>query len=385
MPPKGSAHDTWIGSLDGDREGPVARATTVARYAPQGYLVFGRGRTLHAQPFDARSRRTTGEAAPFSDIEFYVQTLGEPVVSFSEDGVATFTEAEGVEVWLEWRDRDGGPPRRLPVPAGPYDVAVPSPDGRSALLQIDAAGEGKNLAVVDLERGTLSPLTREPGYDIYPTWTADGRSALFVSNRDGSYQVYRKPAFGGGGEEVLHQSPVYVKETPFLSEDGRWLAFGQDNPESGMDVMAVDLRGDGIARPVIQTPADDSGPYLSPDGRLVAYSSTESGRYEVYVADFPGGTGRRRVSTLGGRHPAFVDGGREVIFLGADGRLWAASITWDGPELSIGTPRAISALGDRFNAAIPTRDGQRFLMTMAGAPPKQYHTFITNWTAAIRE
>jgi Tol biopolymer transport system component len=385
MPPKGSAHDTWIGTIDGDREGPVARATTVARYAPQGYLVFGRGRTLHAQPFDAQSRRTTGEAAPFSDIEFYVQTLGEPVVSFSRDGVAAFTEAEEVEVWLEWRDRDGGPPRRLPLPAGPYDLAVPSPDGRSAILQIDAAGEGKNLAVVDLERGTLSPLTREPGYDIYPAWTSDGQSALYVSNRDGAYQVYRKPAFGGGSEEVLYQSPVYVKETPCLSEDGRWLAFGQDNPESGMDVMAVDLRGDGVARPVVRTPADDSGAHLSPDGRLIAYSSTESGRYEVYVADFPDGIGRRRVSTLGGRNPLFVAGGREVIFMAADGRLWAASITWNGPELSIGTPRVIPPVGDRFNAAIPKPDGQRFLMTMAGAPPNQSHTFITNWTAAIRE
>ncbi len=79
------------------------------------------------------------------------------------------------------------------------------------------------------------------------------------------------------------------------------------------------------------TPSNEYEPAFSPDGRWIAYSSNESGRYEVYVRPFPGGaasgSGKWQISTGGGSHPIWSRNGRELFYEGPGNHITAAAYT----------------------------------------------------------
>jgi serine/threonine protein kinase len=384
IPPHGATYDTYVGSLDGgERKGPIVQATTVAHWAPPGYLTYLRGRSLTAQPFDPKRLVTTGEPMSFGNINLDVDTIGEPVMTASANGVLVVTDQDDPPTRLEWRDRAGRHLAYPPVPPGPYHYAVPSPDGRLAVGQQAMTGEGRKLLLFDLVNGTVTPLTRKPGFDIYATWHAAGRRVVYATNREGPYKIVSLDPFSGE-ETILHDSPVFAKESPTITADGRWLAFGQDNGATGQDVMLVDLQGDGTARPIIQGPTDEFAAAVSPNGRLMAYSSTESGRSEVYLAALPDGKARRRISNRGGGGSVFVRGGRELIYFGNVGELWSVSIDPDDPTIVAGQPTLLFAPGKFAIGAYPSDDGERVLLTTTTAPVETYHTVILDWTSALR-
>lgn len=80
---------------------------------------------------------------------------------------------------------------------------------------------------------------------------------------------------------------------------------------------------------------------FSPDGKWVAYTSNESGRYEVYVAPFPGEGGQRQVSPAGGLLPRWREDGKQIFYTGLDSQLMAAEIRVNGTELEIGVARQV--------------------------------------------
>jgi hypothetical protein len=111
----------------------------------------------------------------------------------------------------------------------------------------------------------------------------------------------------------------------------------------------------------LQTPANETDMSLSPDGRLLAYASDESGRTEIYVSRFPEMSNRVRVSSGGGQRPLWRGDGRELYFVNTGNRLMAAPIS------SGGAPSIPSEL---FEAPLfgslyaPARDGSRFLIAV---------------------
>jgi Tol biopolymer transport system component len=383
VPPKGTQYETWIGSLAGAREGPVLRASAVARWSPTGHLVFARGRTLAAVMFDPRSRQVRGETEPFADIEYAISTLGEPTVSFDASGLATVAEAQPSKVVLEWHDRGGRRLERLPVPPGDYSGVRPSRDGTSAVIAQSVQGEGVNLLLADLTRGTTTPLTTEVGNDLSPQWVEDGRRVLFVTNRDGHYQIVTRSVRGVPDERPVFRSPAYVKFAPSLSADGRWLVFMQDNPVTGTDVMRVDLTRDSVAVPFAATPASEQVPTLHPSGRVLAYVSDESGRPELYFASFPEGTWRRRVSALGSAGGEWVRDGREFIYQGSDGSAWSVSFDPERPEAESG-PRRLFELGEGLRLAAAAADGERLLVAVPVQRSTRHQTVFAGWTSALR-
>src|SRR5205085_12068796 len=95
---------------------------------------------------------------------------------------------------------------------------------------------------------------------------------------------------------------------------------------------------DGKAIPIATTPFDELNGQFSPDGRLVAYESNESGRFEIVVQPFPEATGKWQVSTNGGVQARWRADGKELYFVAPDGKMMAASITVSGTRFSSATP-----------------------------------------------
>ena len=104
---------------------------------------------------------------------------------------------------------------------------------------------------------------------------------------------------------------------------------------------------------------------LSPDGRLLAYTSTESGRHEIYVRPFPSGDGKWQVSVNGGRWPRWRSDGKELYYV-EDRILMAVSVSQES-TFTLGQPQQLfeyadlTASGGNVRSYDVSADGQRFL------------------------
>jgi Tol biopolymer transport system component len=173
-----------------------------ARYVEPGYLLFLRGGILLAQPFDARSLRTTGSA----------QSIAESVSagsSFSVSGNGLLLYQRASQSQLTWMDPEG---KKLSTIGDPGYLSSPylSPDGRYAMVSVLPPGQkNQKLWLYDLNQGTASPFTFGEGDDLYPAWSPDGQQVAFASTRGGTQEdIYVKPVGGGSGEQLVLSDEV---------------------------------------------------------------------------------------------------------------------------------------------------------------------------------
>jgi hypothetical protein len=118
----------------------------------------------------------------------------------------------------------------------------------------------------------------------------------------------------------------------------------------------------------------------------VAYTSNESGRFEVYVETFPRSDRKWLVSTNGGYEPRWRSDGREIYFLSEDRKLMAVSVG-AGPSFGIPRPvfqaRVVAGVTPMRTHYVPSRDGQQFLVNMATDTVASPITVVLNWTATL--
>jgi Tol biopolymer transport system component len=201
-----------------------------------------------------------------------------------------------------------------------------------------------------------------------PTWSPDGKRIIFASDRAGSFDLYEK-SVGQAPERELLKSNLW-KYPESWSPDGRTLLFSQLDPKTRSDIWLLPLEG-GKPTLFVGTDADEMHGRFSPDGHWVAYTSTESGRQEVYVRAFPLSDPRWQVSVAGGANPLWRRDGRELFYLTLDNRVMSAVVNARGTTFEAGVPstlfnagpvvRGAAALaGDRLYAV--TSRGDRFLV-----------------------
>ena len=137
----------------------------------------------------------------------------------------------------------------------------------------------------------------------------------------------------------------------------------------------------------VDTPYVEDQTQVSSDRKLIAYNSDESGRWEVYVATFPGFTQKRQVSLAGGMQPRWRRDGKELFYLAADGTMMAADITGEAPPMS-GMPRPLFQTRLSPSPNVPqydvTADGSRFLVIEPAGTGGEPITFVLNWPAALK-
>jgi Tol biopolymer transport system component len=286
---------------------------------------------------------------------------------------------------LLWVDRKGAP-QPLPAPQRPYLFPRLSPDGQR--LAVSIQGGNRGLWVYDLARGTLSRLTESPAVPR-SIWTPDGKHLTFLSAPGGTMNLYWMPADGSGAVERLTTSEN-VQFPGSWSPDGQLLAFSEADPTNGWDIWILGLQGDRKPRPFLQTPANESQPMFSPDGRWLAYVSDESGLREVYVRPFPGPGGKMQISIEGGTEPMWARNGRELYYRNGDKMMVAAVGTQ--PAFAAAKPRllfeghyetGLSPFESNYDVG---PDGQRFLMIKASEQESAATQLnvVLNWSDELR-
>ncbi len=386
--PQRESRGIYVGSLDSKETKLLVNADASAAYAAPGYLLFLRDRTLMAQGFDADRLELTGE--PFLVAE-QVGRLGQgqrfALFTISETGVLVYRSGFSESTQLIWFDREGKQLGTVGLTAG-YASPWLSPDEkRVAFGRVEPQGGGSDIWLIELARGTPTRFTFDPAFDQTPIWSPDGSRIVFSSDRDGVLNLYQRAASGAGNDEVLLKSD-HAKIPNDWSADGRFILY-----QTSTDLWVLPLSGDQKPFPFLQTEFNEGWGRFSPDGKWVAYSSNESGTWQVYVQSFPASGGKWQVSTAGGAQPQWRRDGKELFYLSSDRKLMAVEVKGNGPTFEAGVPQALFeprlqtfGLPGPRNIYVATADGQRFLVT--SAPEERISTpttVVLNWTADLKK
>jgi serine/threonine-protein kinase len=397
----------------------VLRGGHDATYIDAGYLVYAstdiqpvfdvrlRG-TLRAVRFDVDRAETSGESVSLIE-QVQVAPTGAANYGVSRRGdllyvPASATAGSAPARSLAWVDRKGAE-TPIPAPLRSYAVARISPDG--GRIALDVRDQTNDIWIWDVARQTLTPLNRDPGQDLSPLWTPDGKRIVWTSTRGGGNpNLFWQAADGTGTAERLTNNPTNQFPTS-ITPDGRrvaWFGVGATS-EVATDISIVDIppegaKGDAKSDVLISTRGLDFGGEISPDGKWLAYHSNESGEFQVLVRPFPNvQDGRLQISTAGGTRPAWARNGRELFYLDRDGLLTSVTVRVDGATLVAGAPTTIlktryvagaSVLGLDLRAFDVSPDGQRFLMIKdLEAEPERarvlsHMVLVLNWVEELK-
>jgi eukaryotic-like serine/threonine-protein kinase len=284
-------------------------------------------------------------------------------------------------------DRSGAQLRAVGEPLSQFFPRL-SPDGTKAVISI-VEGD-PDLWIYDLEHGLKTRFTFDPTPERSGTWTPKGDQIAYGVMKNGNFDIYAKASTGTGEASLLVSTPV--NEWPLdWSPDGKILLYQTATKESKGDLLYRERRSDGsLGEPVVflKTPFDETAGQISPDGRFIAYTSDESGRYEVYVREFPSGAGKWQVSAKAGFGPRWRRDGKELYYV-EQRRLMAVSVATrpgfsPGPPAALFEKRALAFLAPQAEYDV-TPDGKRFVMVgrPPGEAPLAIHV-VHNWFEEFR-
>ncbi len=331
-----------------------------ARYVPTGHLVYAHGESVLAVQFDAEHLEVTGPSVPVLDgVRF--SALGAADFAVSEAGLLAYrpagTDADSGE--LVWVDREGSAQVISEFSRSYWAAPRLSPDGERVAVTIGR--EDRDIWIYELVRDTLTRLTFD-GSNQLSVWTPDGQRVVFASSRHGGQpNLYWKRADGTGQAERLTTSENSQFPMAF-SPEGEVLIFIEYDPRSLFDIWKLPL--DGEPKLFLQTPFQNFAAVVSPDGRWMAYHSTESGQNEVYVQAYPEPGGKSKISTDGGTNAVWAQDGRELFYRNQN-KMMAVAMESVGefrpakPRLLFERPYRAGELPREYDIS---QDGQRFLM-----------------------
>jgi eukaryotic-like serine/threonine-protein kinase len=373
----------YLGELGSTDRRLLVHTRSNAVYA-SGHLIYVSGRSLVAQRFDPRRLTLDREVATLTDEVHYERGFFQGVFSASETGLLAY-QRRGAETLkqVRWFDRAGKPGESL-TKGDVYLVRL-SPDGKTAAV---SGGDPGDIWLYDLERGIRSRLTFDPLNEMGPVWSPDGKTIYYSSDRNILLRIYRRKVSGAGQEETL-TSPSEWAMAWDVSPDSRFLVYEQSTSTAltNVDLWILPLSGGGKPTPFLATPFSESEASFSPDGRWLAYTSNESGRFEVYVTSLPGREGRWQISSGGGSGPRWRRDGRELFYVAPDRRIHSVEVRAGG-AFDAGAPRPLFAtqmLLEPTGCYDVTADGQRFLVCEpVEAETPEPITIVVGWPAALK-
>ena len=296
---------------------------------------------------------------------------------FAVSAMGTLIYATG-STWINrelvWVTRDG---TVLPVDAAwhaAFRNPALSPDGTRLAIAIgDAAG--MQVWVKQLDRGPSLKLTFEGTLSRYPSWTPDGRAITFSSDATtpgAGDNLWTKRA-DGSAPAVLQ-----LQQSRSVGEEGVG------------DILGMHVGTDTVPVPLATTPASEWSPTLFPDARWLAYTSTETGRPEIYVVPFPNaGTAKWPISTSGGTEPTWSHRGGELFCRDGAGQMVAVEVkttpTFAPGRSTVRFPAAGFATDFFHRQYAVASDDRRFLMIRAvggGAPDNL--VVVENWIEELK-
>jgi Tol biopolymer transport system component len=374
-----------------------------AYYLSTGHLIYMLDNDLVAIPFDLDTLEATGGPSPI--ISGILRTTGVPQFAVSEAGTIVYLPETPNEVspnrTLVWVDKSGKE-ESLGAEPDAYSSPIISPDGTKAAVSVGALST-LNIKIWDLaDRFMVQKTFENNNISTLPLWTRDGRRIVFYRQTRASFEIYSMPAGNGGGTAT----PIYSLQTktvlPECWVDGKTLLITASTVGSGHSEIGVLSMNGGSPQ---WTPSQNERhnalqPRISPDRRWMAYTSTESGQYEVWVSRYPDvDKGRWKISKGGGNSPLWAPDGRALFYRNEDDVVMVL-IDSAASGFSMGTPKSLfkgqyirssMSIGsyEQLRTWDISPDGRRFLMikeddVVAGRGLRKINV-ILNWLEDVRQ
>jgi len=356
-------------------------------YVSSGVLLYMNEGRLIAQRVDGngRAQGTSSVIADGIDNAFTVSNTGLLLYHLA-------TPTAGKQLF--WFNREGRQVGQV-GPVEEYGNVDVSPKGDRAVVDL-VTNNNRDIWVVDLQRSIAQPVVNDStATDWTASWSPDGSRLAYASTRfanDGVTKIYEKSSTGAGTDTLLPSGDVSSIPVHW-SSDGKYIVFSrlrQAAPTSGYDTWLLPLFGDRKPTPLLEGGFDKFQARVSPNSNLIAYSTNESGTYQIVVQTFPDASGGKwQISASGGIEPKWRRDGRELYYLGLDGKMMAVSI--GGPPFIAGRPVELFQTPLTVNRAQPTRDRRydvapdgRFLMVIPSATgPAAPYSVVVNWQAGL--
>ena len=285
------SNEIFLGSLDSGEKRPIVSASSNAAYADPGYLLYMRDNALVAQQFDSRKYVLSGEPRTISDeVQYFPQT---DLALFGVAGKATLVAQTGRgadKSQLTWFKRNGGTTGAIGTPGTFANPSISADGRRLAFEQTDSDGRHVDIWIHELATSGTTRFTFGPGLNEIPIWSPDGKRIAYGSSRKLNFTAYQKNADGSGSEREIADLGGQTEGVWDWSRDEKYILARKDN-----ELWYLALP-DFQAKPYLQPKWIVRNAQFSPDGKWVAYSSNETGNWEVYVSPFPSGTSKWQVS-----------------------------------------------------------------------------------------
>jgi len=380
----------YVGSLNDSQTHMIVRASSNAQYS-DGYLFFVRQSILLVQPFDPGNFKLSGESIPLTDdIQYYdVRIAG--TYSVSNTGILLYELADHENENVVLMNNKGEVLTTLfnkPV----WRAASISLDGKMITFDsYDASEKNFDIWVYDIGRSVTTRLTFNHAVDGYPVWSPDGKQIAFSSNRTGNnLNVYLKNSDGSGSSQSIFSFDNAVAPTDW-SRDGKYIiltAVDYASKNSGEDIVILPTFGDKKPITFLATNFSEVFAKISPNDKWISYMSNESGKYQVYVSPFNGGS-KWQVSVNGGAQSWWIDNGKKLYFNSLGNEVMGVDVTERGNILTFSKPYTVLDYG-KAGQDISVYDiddaGNQFLAGVSSTKARPSTiSIVTNWRAGLPE
>ena len=363
----------YVGTLNDETRHQLLRLESNAHYVAAGSLVFLDGDTLLAQPFDSDRLVLSGQPTPLA-ARIGRSSRGNGAFSTSRTGTIAYAGSTLRTGRLTWFDRNGSALSTVgPNAEHDYvDFRLSRDDTRLVASLVDPKLSLPDIWLFDLARGAASRLTFGPLLNAGTVWAPQGDRMAFRTNRKGGMiEFYQMSAVeSGNGEPLLPNDMArragvsYSSLTPTdWSSDGQHLAFTTGQPA---DIWLLRIADPSKPVRVVASQGDQMHGNFSPDGSAIAYTSNESGRFEVYVQSLRPPARKLPISVNGGYEPRWRADGKELYYLADDQTLMAVAVSSAAAPFGVPRPlfrtqvhQGVSSLRTHY---VPNRDGSRFLL-----------------------
>jgi len=375
-------HAVYAGSLDGTMRKLILHARSNVAYS-SGRLLWIRDGSLVAQEFDPEKLELKGEPGVVASSVRYSTAFFLGAFSVSNDGTLVYGEAASERWPLSWFDRNG---KRIAQQADAdewIEISISRDGKRFAAAVADPSIGTTDLWIYDVATGSRSQLTDSPRSEASAVWSPDGTMIAFNRSREVNNwtDLYVKPVDGGGEERLLSGDD----STKFLTSwtpDGKSVMYVRNAKDSALMLAPVD---GGEAIPFLASANRKGAAYISPDGRWVCYSQNEAETGRSYVTSFPDHRGRWQIGGGKAVWAFFTRGGRELLYLTRAGDLYAMDVLPDpaafrtGPsKLLVHWPALLTIPGD------VQLDGERILGVDRPADADSAPiNVVTNWMTVL--
>jgi serine/threonine-protein kinase len=316
-----------------------------AQYASAGFLVYWRSSSLFAVSFDYKKLEIMGTSFPVLENVNGDPATGMAAYFISQNGTLAYIPGNAGLANQSLSKLDlHGVVTPFEAPLQSYMEPRISPDGSRIATSIQY-GKDADIWVYDIPRKSLSKLTFG-GVNRTPAWSPDGKRIAYYAYDGGKQSLIVRQADGSGEPEILNSGfgRMYIDS---WSRDGSVMIFDISgatrkvaSPAGAIsDLFMMSLTGDRTPKPFLETQFDEWQASLSPDGKWIAYSSNESGTYQVYIRQFPQGGGKWVVSTGEGYGPHWAPDGKTLYYY-TPGKLLSVPIQI-APSLVVGKPQVI--------------------------------------------